>query len=452
MRAAQQPSLLGWFWRTRPLRTAIRIRLSVQFFREKGPTCSLAAWACVVPTPVMQHAVLLGRESWVRFNTRPYRALAPRPLDNRVLGELALSHHATTGVAAYAVDLAATNGGSHLLYDGTTGVALSDKPQLLAVNLVRSNGSPAFTGHYFVDILPKSNFLSGQKHFVALKRQVVPLTGVADVAPGDLVAVADAPIFRVPLGALQHTKHAAGPNPVQTSDSQVSAVARSPDTEMAAPTVPSPSPALMEQLNPAQRSAFLCVWARPPLHLREIAFDLHDPGWNPPAIEQLGYVLCDFPGLFSTSKTDFGSCALMPFEISVPESSAPVASRPHGMNPILAKEVDATVNQYFAARLIQHSTSPYSSPLVVIPKKSGGVRITVNYKKLNQISKLSQLPIPRVDQVLDSLGSCRMLFDSVASFHQIPAHKDTVPLTAFCTPTGLYEWLVMLEGSSASPG
>ena len=59
-----------------------------------------------------------------------------------------------------------------------------------------------------------------------------------------------------------------------------------------------------------------------------------------------------------------------------------------------------------------------------------------------------------VDQVLDSLGKGRVfsLFDLVSSFHQITAHKDTVPLTAFSTPTGLYEWLVMPQGSSASPG
>ena len=78
---------------------------------------------------------------------------------------------------------------------------------------------------------------------------------------------------------------------------------------------------------------------------------------------------------------------------------------------------------------------------MVTPNTSGGVRITVNYKKLNQVSKLSLLPIARVDQVLDSLGSGRVfsLFDLVSSFHQIKAHKDTVPLTAFCTPTGLYE-------------
>ena len=45
---------------------------------------------------------------------------------------------------------------------------------------------------------------------------------------------------------------------------------------------------------------------------------------------------------------------------------------------------------------------------MVILKKSGGVRITVNYKKLNQTSKLSQPPILRLDQVLDSLGSGRV--------------------------------------------
>ena len=144
----------------------------------------------------------------------------------------------------------------------------------------------------------------------------------------------------------------------------------------------------------------------------------------------------------------------MPFEISVPEGNAPVTLRPHRINPILAKEVDATPNQHLAAGLIQHSTSPYSSLLVVIPKEFGGVRITVNYKKPNQISNLSQLPIPLVDQVLDSFGSSRgfSFFDFASSFHQITAHKDTVPLTAFRTPTGLYEWLVMPQGSSASPG
>ena len=125
--------------------------------------------------------------------------------------------------------------------------------------------------------------------------------------------------------------------------------------------------------------------------------------------------------------------------ISLPERSAPVTSRPHHLNHI-HKEVEATLDQYLAAGLIQRSTSPYSSPLVVIPKKSGGVWITVNYKNLNQICSLSQLPVPRVGQVLDSLGKGRVisLFDFASAFHQSTAHIDTVHLTAFYTPTGLH--------------
>ena len=56
-----------------------------------------------------------------------------------------------------------------------------------------------------------------------------------------------------------------------------------------------------------------------------------------------------------------------------------------------------------------------------------------------------------MDQVLDSLGRGLSLLDLVCSLHQLTARKDTVHLTAFCTPMGLYEWLVMPQGSSASP-
>ena len=96
------------------------------------------------------------------FNTRSYRAVPPRPHDHRVFGELTLSHHATTGVSAYAINPIAADGGFHLLYDSNVGVSLPDEPQMLEVNLVRSNGSPALTGHYLVDMLPQSSFLLTQ--------------------------------------------------------------------------------------------------------------------------------------------------------------------------------------------------------------------------------------------------------------------------------------------------
>lgn len=62
--------------------------------------------------------------------------------------------------------------------------------------------------------------------------------------------------------------------------------------------------------------------------------------------------------------------------------------------------------------------------------------------------------MPRVDDVVDTFGKGQVfsLFGMIPSFRHVTAHKDTVRLTAFCKPTGLYEWLVMSQGSSALPG
>ena len=78
------PRCWGGFGESAPLRTSTSIRLSVQLFRINEPSCSLAVRACLVPPSVMQRAVLLGRNSWMHFNTRSYRAKPCRPHGNRV--------------------------------------------------------------------------------------------------------------------------------------------------------------------------------------------------------------------------------------------------------------------------------------------------------------------------------------------------------------------------------
>lgn len=170
-------------------------------------------------------------------------------------------------------------------------------------------------------------------------------------------------------------------------------------------------------------------------------------------IDDLGDVLSEFLDVFSTSETGFGSCFLISFQITVLSDSAPVTSCLYRMNPSLSKKADAVIDEYRTAGFIRLSTSPYSSPMVAIPKKDEGVRTTINYKKLNVTSSLGQLPIPHVDEILDSLGRERKfsLFDLLSSFRQSTIDKDTVPLTAFCTPGRLFEWLVMPSGQQCRP-
>ena len=88
-----------------------------------------------------------------------------------------------------------------------------------------------------------------------------------------------------------------------------------------------------------------------------------------------------------------------------------------------------------------------------VPKKSGGIRITINYQKLNKVTEIPQIAIPRIDEVLDTLGggSVFSVFDLFSGFTQLTIHPDTILLTAFCTPNGLYEWLRMPQGAAGAP-
>ena len=210
------PRSWGGFGDSALLQTSTSICLSDQFCGVDEPTCSLAVCACVVPASVMQHAVLLGHDSMMRFNNRTYHSLPPQLLDHRIFGELELSDQASAGVRAYAVNPVALGGGFHLVSpvalgggfhlcnDGAVGVTLSDEPTLLTVKFVRSNCSRALTGYYLVDTLPQSDMPSEKEHFVFSERQVIPLFGVSNLEPGGLLGVAHAPLISVPLDALGH--------------------------------------------------------------------------------------------------------------------------------------------------------------------------------------------------------------------------------------------------------
>ena len=88
-----------------------------------------------------------------------------------------------------------------------------------------------------------------------------------------------------------------------------------------------------------------------------------------------------------------------------------------------------------------------------VPKKSGGIRITVNYQKLNKVTEIPQIAIPRVNEVLDTVGrgSVLSVFNLFSGFTQLTIHSDTTPLTAFCTPNGLYEWFRKPQGAAGAP-
>ena len=174
-------------------------------------------------------------------------------------------------------------------------------------------------------------------------------------------------------------------------------------------TIPrtSPPPELLHRLDHSQRGSFFRLWntALPPI--RRIDFALDAAGWGPTALDALSTTLTTLADVFSSSKLDYGECPLRPFEIKLPPGTQPVQSRPYRLNPVLSKQADTILESYLAAGLLQHSTSPWSSPLLCAPKKSGGIRITVNYQKLNKVTRFLRLRSPASTRCLTPSAATR---------------------------------------------
>ena len=120
----------------------------------------------------------------------------------------------------------------------------------------------------------------------------------------------------------------------------------------------------------ANASHFFASGTLFPLPIRRIDFALNAAGWGPTALDALSTTLTTFADVFSSSKLDNGDCSLRPLEIKVPPGTQLIQSHLYRLNPVLSKQADAILDSYLAAGLIQHSTSPWSSPLVCVPKKS----------------------------------------------------------------------------------
>lgn len=120
-------------------------------------------------------------------------------------------------------------------------------------------------------------------------------------------------------------------------------------------------------------------------------------------------------------------------------------------------EIKAQVQKLFENELIEYSQSPYNSPLLLVPKKStDGTkkwRLCVDFRMLNRKLIPDKHPLPRMDDILDSLGRAKYfsVIDLQSGFHQIPLNKKSRPLTAFSTDFGMFQWTVLPFGISVAP-
>ena len=143
----------------------------------------------------------------------------------------------------------------------------------------------------------------------------------------------------------------------------------------------------------------------------------------------------------------------MPEVIPIIPGSKPVNRPLYRYSPAEVKEIEAQVKAMLEQNLIEHSTSPYGAPVLLVKKPDGSWRFCVDYRGLNAITVKNSHAIPRIDDLLDSIQGAKLFssMDLLQGFYQLPLQESDKAKTAFKTCFGHFQFRVVSMGLSNAP-
>ena len=141
--------------------------------------------------------------------------------------------------------------------------------------------------------------------------------------------------------------------------------------------------------------------------------------------------------------------------IILPPGTAPIYRRPYRMSPKEKEELKKHIADLLEKGYIRPSSSPYGSPVLIVPKPNNPseTRLVVDYSRINALSQRLRFPLPTTTDLIDRLAGKKVFstLDLASGFFQIRIRPEDIPKTAFTTPDGHYEFLVLPQGLSNSP-
>lgn len=180
--------------------------------------------------------------------------------------------------------------------------------------------------------------------------------------------------------------------------------------------------------------------------------DISHPDLTGAQQDKLKDTLNSFSDVFSQQPFDFGRTNLVTHKITT-TCDTPISQRAYRTSPSMKAEIRRQVEELKAQDLIEDSTSPWASPVVMVKKKDGTYRFCVDFRKLNSVTITDAHPLPRVDDSLDALSGSQFFstMDMSSGYWQVEMHSRDRPKTAFTTGDGLYQFKVMPMGLKNSP-
>ena len=149
---------------------------------------------------------------------------------------------------------------------------------------------------------------------------------------------------------------------------------------------------------------------------------------------------------------DLGCCTIDPFKVKLTNPKPiyiPAYRKSYAERDTIKNEID----KMFKAGIIRKSNSPWNSPIILIPKPDGSVRLCVDYRSLNKVTVTDTFPLPLIRDILDRLRGAEWysMIDLRAGFWQCSMAEESIPLTSFSTPDSKWEFTRVPFGMKNSP-
>ena len=171
-----------------------------------------------------------------------------------------------------------------------------------------------------------------------------------------------------------------------------------------------------------------------------------------PEREALETFLAKNADVFAVDSTELGLTNVISHSIDTGENLT-IHQPPRRIPFALRSQVEEMINDMLDLDVIQPTSSPWASPIVLVKKKDGSMRFCVDYRRLNRITKLDVYPLPSIDETLVVLSGARFFttLDLASGYWQVSMDPAAREKTAFVTHAGLYEFKVMPFGLCNAP-
>jgi len=139
--------------------------------------------------------------------------------------------------------------------------------------------------------------------------------------------------------------------------------------------------------------------------------------------------------------------------IEIDETVPPPVAKGYRMSPKEEQELQRQLRELLDLGHIERANSPFASAVLFAKKKDGTMRLCVDYRALNQITRKDKYPLPRIDEQIDNMRESTVFskLDLISGYHQLRVAREHVQRTAFVTRFGTYQFRVMPFGLTNAP-